>query len=174
MKYNVVCCCQTDTDQVLFVQVGGCSVMVLISSYYFYSLLPPQYVCMCDFSMRVCFLMWWFCWFGHRRGEEVVLVVVFTVSFKLTNRLIVNINNIILLIYILYRCPYCYFRYYRASRDAKEFMFRVLFVLSYALTIMVMSSCSQPTECWLQTGISVNFKQYEGFYSGIHAFVHIS
>lgn len=71
----------------------------------------------------------------------------FTVSFKLTNRLIVNINNIILLIYILYRCPYCYFRYYRASRDAKEFMFRVLFVLSYALTIMVMSSCSQPTEC---------------------------
>lgn len=99
---------QTDTD-VVFVILEGCCIMVLISSSvflmtFFFSF--SEYVCMCDYSMRVCFLMWWFCWFGHHRGIKVenytvlFLFFLFTVSFELT-RLIIIINNIIVIIYFI-------------------------------------------------------------------------
>lgn len=77
---------------------------------------------------------------------------------------------------------YCYYIFYTdvcivildiiVLWERRQRVYVCMFVVSYVPTIMVMSSCTQPTKCWLQTGISVNFKQYEGFYSWIHATFH--
>lgn len=93
----------------------------------------------------------------------------FTVSFELTTGSLILLLLLLLLYFI--QMFYCYFRYNSALSGMPKSL--CMCVLSYVLTIADMSSCTQSTQCWLQTDISVNFKQYPTFhktikYSNIH------
>lgn len=127
-----------------------------------------KYVCMCDYSMWVCFLMWWFCWFGHHCGIKVenYNVLFFFVYCELWTNKQVNYY------YYIFYTDVCIVILDMIVLWAGCQRVLCMFVVSYVPTITVMSSCTQPTKCWLQTDISVNFKQYEGFYSWIHATFH--
>lgn len=128
-----------------------------------------EYVCMSDFCMRVCFQMWWFCWFDHHfRGKKWKKKLQRVVYCELqTNKQVYYYN------YIFYTDVCIIILDMIVLWAGCQRVYVCMFVVSYVLTITVMSSCTQPTECWLwKTDISVNFNPYEGFYSWIHATFH--
>lgn len=88
-----------------------------------------------------------------------VVVFLCTVSFELTNMLII----IIIINIIIFYTDVCIVVDMMWVLWAGCQRVLCVSVVSYVPTIAVMSSCTQPTKCWLKTDISVNFKQYEGF-----------